>query len=57
VIVIKRLALEGERGGLEETAVVVEESVGGGKITYYRARGAGRREMNNMTSSNKIVII
>jgi hypothetical protein len=57
VIVINRLALEGERGGLEETAVVVEESVGGGKITYYRARGAGRREMNNMTSSNKIVII
>jgi hypothetical protein len=56
VIVINRLALEGERGGLEETVVVVE-SVGGEKIIYYRARGAGRREMNNMTSSNKIVII
>lgn len=56
MIIINRLAPRGERGGLEETAVEVE-SVGGGKIIYYQARGAGRREMNNMTSSNKIVII
>jgi hypothetical protein len=48
--------VRGERGRLEETAVQLE-SVGEGKIIYYRARGAGRREMNNMTNSNKIVII
>jgi hypothetical protein len=53
----KQASTGGERGGgVEETAVEVE-SVGGGKIIYYQARGAGRREMNNMTNSNKIVII
>jgi hypothetical protein len=53
MIVINSLAPRGERGGLEETALEVQ-SAGGGKILYYRARGARGRGMNNMTSINKI---
>lgn len=35
----------------------MQEAVGGGKIIYYRGRGAGRRGMNNMTTIKKIVIV
>lgn len=56
MIAINRLARTGERGWRQETAVE-EEPVGGGKIIYYRGRGAGRREMNNMTTLNKTVIV
>ena len=41
---------------MKKTAVEVE-IVGGGKIIYYRARAAGIRGRNNMTTLNKDVIV
>ena len=38
------------------TAATEQEAVEGGKIIYYRGRGAGRRGVKSTTASNKSVI-
>jgi hypothetical protein len=55
-----RLGANGTISGTEEEGEegesAVEEATRGGKIIYYRARGARAKGMSNMTTLNKTVI-